>query len=133
MANKAFLNWTAETFRWTFNGQPYAFKPGIKVILPEEQAELFAKHLVDQYMQDNKMKLDAPERAGLTAQCFPDDPIAAPAGTEDLPLDIQALNSQAETGSGKVEEPAPKKKGGRKKTDLEKEADKDDSEPEFTE
>lgn len=74
-----FKNFTDEDFTWKWNGVDHAFKAGTEIYLEQDKAEHFAKHLVDHELNKLNKRTDyKPDRARLTALCFPTDEVLTP-------------------------------------------------------
>jgi acyl CoA:acetate/3-ketoacid CoA transferase alpha subunit len=76
MTAKKFTNFTDKDFTHSFDGVPYTFKAGETIMLEDFKADHFAKHLVDQQMNDLRMVTsNVVERTKLLARCFQDQDV----------------------------------------------------------
>jgi len=73
-----FTNFSKEDFSWNYDKAPFTFKAGKTVVLKEELARFFAKHLIDrELIKANKAFNVISERAKLEEKCLEDTNISS--------------------------------------------------------
>lgn len=86
-----FTNWTDEDFSHTWNGEPYEFKKGESILLPEYLATHFAKHLVDRELQKRNLTVNHFSRPEFISKTLGTKPVDAPSPEK---LEIELLNAK---------------------------------------
>jgi hypothetical protein len=82
-----FKNFTDKSFTWAYDGMSYTFQPGQEVMLEDFKAFHFAKHLVDQAMNDAGLPTDDPRRKGFEEQCIVSTQEVSP--VESLAIEVK--------------------------------------------
>lgn len=65
-----FINWTSEDFSHTWDSEVYEFPMGEVVMLNENLAQHFAKHLVDRELNKKGLPTNHFSRGEFEAKCF---------------------------------------------------------------
>lgn len=110
-----FKNFRKVDFTWNYDGVPYTFKAGQEIFLEDFKAQHFAKHLIDEELNERKILTnDKVRRAELEKLCFPSDEVVTP-------VEALNINKEAEEEVKPPKEVKAKKKGKAKKVEEEKE------------
>jgi hypothetical protein len=87
-----FTNWTNEDFTHAWDSVPYTFKKGKSMMVPDWQAEHFAKHLTDREMNKDGVATDHSSRQSYVDKCYTnDDEIEA---DDEAALEVAIMNEK---------------------------------------
>lgn len=92
MQSKVFLNWSDESFEWTWNNVPYTFPAGKAMYMEEYLCNHFAKHLVDRELLKQDKSTADHTRDQLIKKCFPSAEVIVEADPVKLAVVIENKN-----------------------------------------
>lgn len=115
-----FVNWREKDFDGVWDKVVTTIKAGESIWIPFWLAEHFAKHLVDDYMNDQKLPTDHHTRESFVSKCIGNKKeLLENKEKNDDPLGIKALNKNMNKQESKSESKPEAPRRGRPKKVIE--------------